>query len=407
MVFGLAAIIVVFWPRLSPIFWKLFHRDEDPKPPITKDADPTPPIEVRTKTPYLKYLPDSTEGIVVIKIKQMVGSPFYKETITATPTILDALQRQSGFPSFNDIEYFAWVAIGADELFWLINGEFKPGELQSNLAALAEKHKESTNILKEGASTIYESTYPNKSKMYRCVVDDHTVVVTSKKTLVLEVLEKKAGERKSQTNGQLLDLISRSDPEYVMTLVDNSLDVDGTITSGKGGITITDRMKVDIVLTAKDVQQAGPLVEKVRSLLNTLKDTVGKEKALINLAPVIEAMEVSASGVTVTIKCDFPGPINPELAGKWFDGVTGDTWLLNSDGTYEIGGGKIKKLGSQELIDTARRFGRWTEKNGVLTLYMKDPTITYRYPWKKTATDLLLNSPFAQEIPVFRLRKVE
>ena len=90
------------------------------------------------------------------------------------------------------------------------------------------------------------------------------------------------------------------------------------------------------------------------------------------------------------------GKVNDELVGKWkpvaSDG--GDNWQFKSDGTFTIDGGRMRSLdGSGRMVSTLPRWGKWSEKDGTVTLkYQNDvPKLdNAEFRWKKTGAELRL-----------------
>lgn len=86
------------------------------------------------------------------------------------------------------------------------------------------------------------------------------------------------------------------------------------------------------------------------------------------------------------------GKINDELVGKW-KAYNGDIWQFKSDKMFSIEGGRQQSLiGSGKMVPNLPRWGKWDEKEGILTLQYEHPASNTadEYRWEKSGGKLQL-----------------
>jgi hypothetical protein len=268
-----------------------------------------------------KYLPNKTEGVVTINVKQMMQSSLVKDNLEALKQLLattgDAQRvlNDVGVDPFQDIDAVV-LAFETDpsRSLVLVQGKFDTAKI----AAHAEKAlKDASPLLKKidkvGDYTIYEVLPPEQSETIHVAVLDGTVVVASPdKDKVIEALDKKAGKKKAELKQELQVMLAKADPSQSISIAALGLPLPGggpaaltKITAIRGGITIGDDVKASFELSTSCADDA-------KSVEADLKEGVDQIKALVDLTatqnkdlkPLVDAVasiKLASEGSVVTV----------------------------------------------------------------------------------------------------------
>src|SRR5262249_477054 len=125
------------------------------------------------------YLPNSTDGVVMVNVKQLLQAPLVKnnlETIKAlmlaagnTQKILDDL----AFDPFADVERVVF-AVGQDpsKPLVLVQGKFDPAKFEATAEKAAKDNSEALKVTKAGDYTVYEVKPPEQNEtLFVAIVD--------------------------------------------------------------------------------------------------------------------------------------------------------------------------------------------------------------------------------------------
>jgi len=270
-----------------------------------------------------RYLPNSSEGIITINIKQLLGSAVLKEGVEQAKLLVNAIPDVKkvlddiGLDPFNDLKRIVVAGAGEQQALILIDGKFNVTKLEAKADALAKEQKDHVKVIMEGTSKIYETDNPQGGqKMYVTVVNDQTIVASTSKDFVVEVLDKKAGKKKGELNKDLQELLSKTDPMQTLSLAlltasmakqgGQAKDFADKVKNITGGFAVTDMVKMDLVLAVKDIQDTKPIAEVIKEGLNQGKAFVGlmaaQQKELTPLVDLIEGIKVTTSGTAVVVK---------------------------------------------------------------------------------------------------------
>jgi hypothetical protein len=171
------------------------------------------PVPKKEQAPAIdKYLPDDTDGVLVVNVKQILDSPAYKKSFQKQLGDLiarDEVQKylkDCGFDPLKDIERVV-VCISKscfakeggsgedrdDGPFILFQGKFDSAKVKAKMAAIAKDHPEViTSSEAPGGQTIYRI---DRRGPYATLLDSSTVVIAGKKSHVLDALLKASGKK--------------------------------------------------------------------------------------------------------------------------------------------------------------------------------------------------------------------
>jgi hypothetical protein len=281
------------------------------------------------------YLPNSTEGVVTVNVKQLLAAPLVKanlETVKAlmlaAPDIQQALE-DIGFDPFRDVENVV-VAIDRDpnKSVILVNGKFDTAKI----AARAEKTaKDETGILKviKASGHTYYSVKPPEGKgvpsetIYVALVDGATLVSSSRPDAVLEALDKKAGKKKAELKPELQALLAKADRQQTISIVTLAGPLSATgqaiiekLSTITGGINVADDIKAAFTLNTKNAKDAESVESELKSGLDQIKAlvdlTANQKEDLKPLVDVVNTLKVVTQGTAVTLT----GQVSKEVLDK-------------------------------------------------------------------------------------------
>jgi hypothetical protein len=287
-----------------------------------------------------KFLPDRTQGVVTIHVKQLLESPLLKDY---TGAMKKAFKDQNvgqvglellGFDPFSDIERIVIAISGNpdnDQPVVLIQGPFENAKMQAAAERAANDAKEGKGAIgreKINGITVYSvKLETDGATAYLGLLDQGIVVASGDRESVLEALEKKAGRRKSEVRKDLQSLLAKADSKHVVSVASLSGPLNfggllgnvlGNLRNVTGGVTLGEEIKVDIALTASDPanakRTAGALEENLNQAKAVVAVLVTQKKELSPLADLVNGVKVAAKDSDVAFRLT----INKELLDSMF-----------------------------------------------------------------------------------------
>jgi hypothetical protein len=274
-----------------------------------------------------QFFPSETEVVVSINVKQVLDSPMGRKNtgrmqdelkkIDVVQSNLEAL----GFDPFHDLSSITLAGAGGndnDKLIIVVKGKFDKAKFQAKADELAKGGDEIVKIIKSDGKTFYETNIPGQSKpFFVALLDGATLVASPARGMITDAYEISAGTKKTALKKEVEELLRQNDPNQSVALaalgtaVSKGLPQLEKIRSLRGGMTVEDDIKLELVIAATDTD-AG------KEFAKTLKDGLDQAKGLLSqselapLAGVINALKVSEAGSVVTVK----GQISREVLEK-------------------------------------------------------------------------------------------
>ena len=203
-----------------------------------------------------KYLPDDTNGVISLNVRQVVDSPLFKKTYL--PQLQQQLKGQAdlqkqlqaiGFEPFRDIDR-ALLAFAdscerpggkAEPGFLLIfHGKFDLAKTHAKLVELAPYLKQALKIQKSGANTVYEIVGEERNFFF-ALPDRNTLVFAPRREPVSDALERGVGKKKlALKNKEVAELIAKTDGKQALWVVatgGTTLSFESVLTGPKGNKT--------------------------------------------------------------------------------------------------------------------------------------------------------------------------
>jgi hypothetical protein len=273
-----------------------------------------------------KFLPDRTEAVVTVNVKQLIESPLLKDHLTTLKkAVKDLGVAQPAFESLGldplqDVEriIIAWPGNpDQEDTFVLIQGSFDNAKID---AALQKSAKDEKGFFQE--ATIDDRKVlrfkPDKDRdnfWSIILLDQGMIALGTHPNLIFEAQDKQSGKRKSDLRKDISQMLAKVDPKHAVSVVSLSRPLNfagllgnlpGNLQNVTGGVTLGDDIKLELALSARDVQNAKAAVNQLEDTLNQAKAIVAvlvtKQKKFTPLADLLAGVKVSAKGNDVAFR---------------------------------------------------------------------------------------------------------
>jgi hypothetical protein len=298
------------------------------------------------------YLPNDTEAVVTVNVKQILESGFVKKY--GIDAIKDALKDDNAQQLMKDLDFdplkhvdlIVSSASGGEKErgLLIVHGRFDVAKFEAKAEALAKDQPNTFKLVKATGDggreyKLYEvAKTPGldgqklvlKDKPgYVALLDKGTMVASPQKELVIEALDKAAGKKKTAVKSkELLSLIEKSDAKQSVWvaalhdvlarnvpggddgLVKEKIDKVATLS---GGVTIEKEIKLELVLAANSADDADDLRETINDTVQTgvgvLGILAGKNKSLLPLIDILKTIKAGGTDKAVTINGQITGDV--------------------------------------------------------------------------------------------------
>jgi hypothetical protein len=290
-----------------------------------------------------KLLPNDTETVITINVKQMLTSSLIKKT-PLVDKAKEALKDQSeahqvltdlGFDPFTDLESIVLANSGGsepDKGLIIVHGTFDAAKIKAKAEEVA---KAMENVLKihkvpdglGGMTELYEANIPGAPQaMYVALVGKNTLVASGGKDYVLDAIDKEAGKKKTELKSKDLQaLLARVESTQSIWLAvlgstlaksplannDDAKEMIEKLQDASGGLTIDKDLKLQFSVTAKSADDAKELGDKVRKGLNAALGFASLMAAnndqLSPLVDLLKTVKPKINGKTIGIEVEVPG----------------------------------------------------------------------------------------------------
>jgi hypothetical protein len=323
---------------------------------LVLSARPAPVGKGRAGMKLDKYLPDDSDGVLVISVKQLLSTPAYKKGLDKEVNALlgkaevKKVLEGTGFDPLKDVERILVCSAKSihneendfkpgreDGPMVLFEGKFDPAKINARLAGLVKEHP----------GVLISSDAPGGHKVYRigtngpfvAVLDKETMVLAGKKMHVLDALLKSAGKKTTgfvhkDMAARLKDL--KTDvpiqgfalPQMVMSS-EHKIENDGMgnqkvksklITLADRGfkgatlsITVKEDARGSVVFEAKDKETAkkrgGEFTEGLKEAVAMMRKVGDKEPRIAPMLRFLEGVTIKTNGQTITME----GKADPDM----------------------------------------------------------------------------------------------
>ncbi len=284
------------------------------------------------------YLPEDTESILNINFRQLLDSELVKkylrdaaqEALRGNDQVQDIL-KDLGFDPFKDLDRVVVASpIGTekDRGLVIVHGRFDVAKFKAKAEEVAKDQSEHLKIHKVlgGKYQLYEVNHPDlDDPLFVALAGNDTLLASPGKDYVVNALKKTGKEAKPALKnkkfqalletvnpGQSLSLAAVTTPEVAKAIDKAPGDVKGMIEKIQavaGGLTISDEIKLELAVTAKDTQDAKDLSDSAKAGLNLvlgfaapLSQNANTPKWVEVIVEFVKALRVTNKSETVFVK---------------------------------------------------------------------------------------------------------
>jgi hypothetical protein len=324
-----------------------------------------------------KFLPDHTEALVTINVKQLLHGGLMKkiglEPLQQSLKDCDECKKileSLGVDPFADLDRVTIAAaVNGDKPFGvvIIHGRFDTAEFQKGAKALATDHDKIVKMHKAGDRRYYEvvatgehgsfqlgagfnadktgATVPVfafdgkgspldlPGSFYFGLVDKGTLILASQKEALLDSFDRAESPKKPTLKKSVRRAIEECDFKQSMWIVARlsvltEKDATGDseepeepnrISALTGGVTIGDDVKIHFTLTAVNIDAAKDVMKDLDDLRTRLTGLAtllsGTQKDCACLKDVPKAITATRKGKTISIECTLDADLMEQLAG--------------------------------------------------------------------------------------------
>jgi hypothetical protein len=305
-----------------------------------------------------RYLPADTEVVQIVNVRQLLGSALVKrigvdkirDLIKQSEEATEVLKDLKLDP-LKDVDRIitAGPSVGEqDKGLTIIQGRFDVEAWRARAAKEAKDKKETVKIQKikdgqGGEHTIYELNLsdvvpglPVGQAVYVGFASKNVILIGASKDYLIDGLKVKPDATKAQLkNKALADMLSRLDEKQSLSIAligealtkgelanapDAVKDVLKTITAGSGGLTVTDGIKLELMVSTKEEADAKKIKETVN---NGIKAALGfaalaamQQKELDALVEFLKKINISSREKSVSLKAELSGEDLDKLIPK-------------------------------------------------------------------------------------------
>jgi hypothetical protein len=296
-----------------------------------------------------KYLPDDTNGVISLNLRQVIDSPLFKKTylpvlqkeLKAKAEIQKQLQ-DLGFDPFRDSDRLVLALAESCErqsanpepgFFVIFHGRFDPARLHATLGQISTAAPQVLRIQKGTTGNVYELNAEGKSFFF-AIPDKTTIVFTARKEPVAIALERVSGKKKPQlTYKDVQELITKTDGKQALWLVGTGRTAlefqagfgndkgkmvrktlgDQGISDASGGFWLTENLKGAFAVNVQNAAAAKALsdaltVELAKSIEKGFDGTLDARR-LLPVREFLKEMVIAGDGKHIVIQSEVQGRV--------------------------------------------------------------------------------------------------
>ncbi len=267
---------------------------------------------------YEKYVPDDTEAVIQVNVKQAMAAPLLKEAMAALKAQLATAGgplKEVGFDPFTDLHHVVIAVPGggnAERAVVLVQGKFDVAKFEAHAEKAAAGE---LKVHKVGANKVFEGKVPvpqvGEQGVFFSFVDSTMIALANSKESVSDTIDRKTGKKKSGVKKEMQALIAKMDPKMTLSVavlgtVAGQPDVSDKVNTITGGIGLTDEIKLDVTIAAKNADTAKELEMLIAQGLDQAKQILpivaANQKQLAPVVDLLGIIKVAAAGSNVTIQ---------------------------------------------------------------------------------------------------------
>jgi WD40 repeat protein len=298
--------------------------------------------ETRPAPERMPLLPDDTEILATINVKQILDSALVKKV--GLDKVKDALKNQDkaqqvldalGFDPFKDLDSITVAGPGSkdsDKGLVILKGTFDVAKFRTVADAAARDHPDIFKTVKVpdglgGNYEMYEVSPPGvPTSFFVSIASKDYILIAPAKDYLIDAHDKLAGRKKTNLKSkEMAALIGRLDPKQSMTVAvvargleqsplaeqETSRQIIEKLDDVIFGVTIDKDVSMTLSVTAKDAKSAEALDDEIRNGLNAALGFAAwfasQRKELTPLVDTLKSIKPETRGKIVSVKVKFEG----------------------------------------------------------------------------------------------------
>jgi len=291
----------------------------------------------QAQSPIAGILPNDSEVVVSVNIKQILESPLVKkhaadmvDQAIANSKEAKQLMEISGLDPRKDVSRVIMSLSGSDpssmEAVVLVEGTYDPAKLNAAMAEFARAKNEVLSLVKDDDMTFYKYQGPESPQpTFIHVADKSLLVMASSKELVKDTLAKKTGGKKGGVSPEIKELLGRIKDDSSMFFVANikgkteNLPIPNPeiakvvekIESLSLSVNLTQDVSIDLGVGNTDEDSATELGDLLAAGIPQAKSFVQlfalqQPKLSAPLKDIVSTLKAGKSGKIVSLKMSVP-----------------------------------------------------------------------------------------------------
>jgi hypothetical protein len=269
-----------------------------------------------------KYLPAETQVVVKVNVRQILGSALLqsdlgriRRELNRNTQVLETLE-SLGFDPLRDLDglYLAGAGIrSADKALLVVTGRFDVARFQAKAQEVTKTNGGLLRIHDDGGQTIYETNLPGQSKpLFATILDPNTIVASFDKSFVVDSLAIQTGKKGPALLVEMRQLIGKLRPDQSIAVAGvgaalmEGLTEPDRVRHVVGGISISDDIRTEFTIRAKDKAAATELARLLREALDQGKNFLTlfamSQPDLAPIIGVVDTLKVAAEDSDVILR---------------------------------------------------------------------------------------------------------
>jgi hypothetical protein len=291
-----------------------------------------------------RYLPDDTELVVSLNVKQLLSTKFLKDSAAeAFKGLLDNsdeakdLLKDLGFDPLKDLHRVLIAspgAVEADRGLIILQGEFDVAKFKGKADELVKNQK--VTLHKVGEQSIYEVAVPlpgQQTPLFICVAAKDAILVSPGKDYVVDAIKKNPIKNpQALKNKAFQEMLEKIDDKQSLYLAGTAEAIGRSgfgdlvkeyikqVDSLAGGIKLDDDLQVELVLGAKTVADARSVQKTINDLhtqgLLILGLLATQDEKLGPVVDILKSLRCTRQDKAVAIKLRVDGDLIDKLLPK-------------------------------------------------------------------------------------------
>jgi hypothetical protein len=290
-----------------------------------------------------KLLPPDTTVFVTVNVKQILDSPIVKkrglgEARDALKSVdeLNGVLDDLGFDPFRDLDRITVASPGGsdqDRGLLIVRGSFDLDKFKARAAQAAKDDPDVLKIQKVAGGIIYKVSPPGQDNpIFVSLLNRTTLVASPGKDYVVDAMDRESGKGKATLKDKDFQaVLERLDDNQSVAFAAVAAAFKGAelgpvqdfvskLDAVGGGLTITDELKLSVVLSARSEDDAKSIKEAANNGVNLAIAALGLSgselKEVEMLLDLLKSVKTTTKDKTVTIKARVSSEVIDALKGK-------------------------------------------------------------------------------------------